>query len=74
MKISKDAAALMIERAVQWNGLINENIVGVQALCKNDDDLNFVRRASGAVMAEILLQIVTPIIKQYPDLKPDQLK
>ena len=70
MKLSRDAAELMMARAVQWNAAINETIREVESLCTNEAEFKALRRECGGVMAEILDRIVNPVIAQYPALKP----
>ena len=48
---------------------LNESIILVQDTCSEDEFKDY-RRAVGAVMGEILLEVLNPLYKQHPSLKP----
>lgn len=49
---------------------LNESVAGVMNDCPEDEFAKY-RRAVGAIMAEVLLQVLNPIYKEHPSLKPE---
>jgi hypothetical protein len=51
---------------------LNQSIILVQDTCSAEEFKDY-RRSVGAVMGEILLEVLNPLYKQHPSLKPKGL-
>ncbi len=67
--IAKQTSDLMLE----FGGRLDASVALVKESC-NEEELNGYRRAVGAIMAEMLLQVMNPLYRRHPDLKPAGLK
>jgi hypothetical protein len=67
--VAKEITELMLK----INGEINNSLFIVQ---ESSDEVSYGRYKAAAanIMGEILIEILNPIFKQYPDLIPDGLK
>lgn len=66
--IAKRISDLMLEIGDR----LNESIAEIETACPPDEFAVY-RRAAGAVMAEILLQILNPLYRDHPSLTPPGL-
>jgi hypothetical protein len=66
--IAKQVSQLMLEYAAR----LDASVALVQSEC-SPDELAVYRLAVGTVMGDMLLEIMNPLYKMHPDLKPPQL-
>jgi hypothetical protein len=66
--VAKRVSDLMLEIGDR----VNESIAEIRTACPPDEFANY-RRAAGAVMAEILLQVLNPLYRDHPSLRPPGL-
>ncbi|MBI5874303.1 MAG: hypothetical protein HZB81_00365 [Deltaproteobacteria bacterium] len=52
---------------------IDKSVVLVKNTC-DSEEFEIYRKAIGKIMGTMLVDIMNPIYKQYPDIKPPQLK
>jgi type II secretory pathway component PulF len=67
--IAKQISALMLE----YGAKLDESISLVMAHC-TEDELKRYRQSVGHILGYMLLEIMNPLYKEYPDLKPPELK
>ncbi len=70
MLASADTAKKVNELLVQCLTNLNESarLVQVEA---SEEEFKGYRRAVGAVMGELLLEVLNPLYSEHPELKPD---
>lgn len=66
-------AARISETMLQVFEQLNNSIFPVMENCSTEEFKRY-RRAVGAIMAEILLQIMNPLYAKHPDLKPPEME
>lgn len=64
-EFAKNCTELVLEYSAKLDASVAEAQVRLNA-----EEFNLYRRAVGAVMAEGLIQILNPVFRQHPDLKP----
>ena len=69
----KDIAREINELMLEYSKKIDTTIAQVQSSCSNEEFEKY-RKASGVVLGNILLEIMNPIYKEHPDLKPKELE
>jgi len=69
----KDIACEINELMLEYSKKIDATIAQVQSSCSNEEFEKY-RKASGVVLGNILLEIMNPIYKEHPDLKPKELE
>ncbi len=57
----------------QCSALLNESVRQVMETCPEEEFKNY-RRTVAAIMADVYLNVMKPIHRQYPDLEPAELK
>ena len=72
MIASKETAKQIVDLMLQTGARIDESVALVQAQGSAQDLANY-RRAAGAVMGEILIEVLNPLFKEHPELRPPQL-
>lgn len=71
--IKNEAVARQIsELMLDIGGRLDQSVADVQESC-SPDEFRVYRRAVGAVMAEILLEIMDPLYAEHPSIKPPGL-
>ena len=68
-RIAKQISDLMVEFGARLNGsvaLVKENC--------SEEELNTYRTAVGGILADMLFEIMNPLYKRHPGLKPEGLK
>jgi hypothetical protein len=68
MAVARQVSDLMVE----ISGRLNNSIVTVEEKCPSEE-FEAYRRAVGAIMGEILLEVMNPLYKEHPTLKPSGL-
>lgn len=66
---AKSVLALMFD----YGGKLNDAMLMVRESSDQEEFAHY-RRAFGNVLDSAFEQIINPILEEYPDLKPDQLK
>jgi hypothetical protein len=72
MIANRDIAKQIVDLMLETGARIDESVALVQARGTVDDLENY-RHAAGAVMGEILIEVLNPLFKRHPDLAPPQL-
>lgn len=67
--IAKQISNLMLE----FGARLNESVLLVKNGC-SEEGLNVYRRAIGEVMGYMLTEIMNPLYKRHPTLKPKELR
>lgn len=66
---AREISSLMLE----LSGKLNESIVLV-ASDGNADETEYYKKTVGRIMGDLFVEIMRPIYKEYPDLKPHGLR
>jgi hypothetical protein len=66
--LAQEVSTLMLE----YGARLNDLVARAQVACPDSEFQQF-RRGIGTVMGNMLLEIMNPLYKQHPDLKPKQL-
>ncbi|WP_373877500.1 hypothetical protein, partial [Escherichia fergusonii] len=66
--LAADISALMLNIGSQ----LDASVLYVQQAC-DESELNIYRSAVGEIMGRMLIDIMNPIYKQHPELKPKEL-
>ena len=66
---SEALLALSLPRGKELNGFL----LDIQGKV-SDEDFNALRRMVASVMGEILTSAITPIVAEFPELRPDGLR
>jgi hypothetical protein len=68
-EVAKGVSELMLE----IGSLLNRSVTTVQEHC-SESETNQYRKIVGVIMGEMLLEVMNPIYRDHPDLKPPSLK
>ena len=68
----KSVAQQISELMLEYSGRINESILLVQETCSPQEFKTY-RLAAAKVMGEMLLEVMNPLYREHPDLKPKGL-
>ena len=60
------------ELMLEYSERINESILLVQQKCSHEEFKAY-RLAAAKVMGEMLLEVMNPLYREHPDLKPEGL-
>lgn len=71
--MNKDTAEAILKTMLSVSGVLNDSIFNVMNT-EDGDELKKYKRTMGSLMGTILLDVIYPIIEQYPDLTPDHLR
>ena len=66
---NKHAAIKINEKILKISEILNEIILIAEEECQHEEFLNL-RNATGKVLGEILFEILNPLYKDHPDIKP----
>ncbi len=66
----REAASKVLAAAFKASGILDQSIHDVIA-SSTAEEVTAYKRAVGTVMAEILFEILNPIISEHPDLAPE---
>jgi hypothetical protein len=68
--IKNDAVARQIsDLMIEISGRLDASIVTVEENCSSEE-FKIYRRAVGSILGEILLEVMNPLYKEHPSLKP----
>lgn len=73
MITDKQAARQVSEKFLAAGKLLDEACAAVQAHCPADEWERF-RRVAGGILGDMLLNVMNPLYREHPDLKPDGLR
>jgi hypothetical protein len=68
-KIAKEISDLMLSFGAKLDG----SVAMVKEEC-DEEDFKKYRLAVGKILGEMLLEVMNPIYKDHPDIKPPELK
>lgn len=68
-KVAKQVSDLMLD----YSQRIDRSIAVVEDNC-NPDEFKAYRLAAGKILAEIYLEVLTPLYQKHPELKPHGMK
>jgi hypothetical protein len=69
----KDVAAEVSKLMLEFGSRLDASVALVQVKC-SATELQAYRRAIGKIMGEMLLEVMNPLYRKHPDLKPKELK
>jgi hypothetical protein len=69
----KEIAGKINDLMLDYGWRIDETIALVKQYCSKEE-FEAYRNAAGKVLGEMLLEVMNPIYKEHPDLKPKGLK
>lgn len=70
--MSRDAAKKIVELVIKHGAEQDQVLSDIQSMC-SEDEFSQYRRMIGKSMGSMLLDVLNPIVRMYPDLKPPQL-
>jgi hypothetical protein len=73
MITDKTLAAQLNNQLLEMSRQLNFSIAEVQQKC-SDEEFNAYRRGAATVMADLYVEILRPLYKTHPDLKPAELE
>ena len=65
--MSREAAKIILETIMRHSGEQNNVLFDIQPLC-TEAEFSAYRQMIGRSMGEMLLEVVNPILRDYPDL------
>lgn len=65
-KIAEEISVLMLHVTAQ----INESIAHVQGVC-TEDEFKAYRGACAQILGDVIFNVLNPLYKSHPDLKPE---
>ncbi|MFT0213718.1 hypothetical protein VQ643_14140 [Pseudomonas sp. F1_0610] len=71
--MNKETAIEIINLMLECGDKLNTSVALVESNCSESYFVNY-RRVVGHLMGGMLLNIMNPIFKEYPELEPEQLK
>lgn len=72
MVSDKQIASEISSRVLEVNRLLNE-VISLAQGGSSPDELSVLKLAVGRVLGELLVEIVNPLYRAHPELKPDGL-
>ncbi len=69
----KTIAAQLSKMLLEISGQLDRSVAEVQGKC-SDEEFNAYRRGAATVMWELYDQLLRPLYKTHPDLKPPELE
>ncbi|HZP76582.1 MAG TPA: hypothetical protein VFB45_10600 [Pseudolabrys sp.] len=71
--MSREAAKIVLDAVLRHAAEQDTALIEIQAKCSPEEFKRY-KQMIGKSMGAIFLEIVHPIVAQYPDLKPPQMK
>ena len=71
--MSHEAAKKIIDVLIKHGKEQNQLLIDIEATCSKEEFARY-RKMIGKSMGSMLLDVINPIIRIYPDLKPPQLE
>ena len=69
----KETASKINDLMLEFSKKLNESALLVQQDCPDPEFQNY-KKAVGYIMGRMFMDVMRPIYKDHPDLKPEQLK
>ncbi|GKX60243.1 hypothetical protein [Leminorella grimontii] len=69
---NKDVARNISELMLRMGGELNDSLFLVKARCNEDEYLVYKKQVAN-LMGDMLLNILNPLYKKHPDIKPKEL-
>lgn len=73
MIIKSEVAKVISDLMIDCGGKLDESVSMVRDNC-SPEEFRMYRTAIGKVMGEILLEVLNPLYKLHPDIKPTEMK
>lgn len=70
---NKDVAQKISLLMLEYGSRINESIAHVKEHC-SEEEFKVYRKAAGIIMGEMLINVMNPLYREHPDLKPKELR
>jgi hypothetical protein len=70
--MSHEAAKKIMDLVIRQGAEQNQVLLDIQPICSQEDFRRY-RRMIARSMGSMLLDVMNPIIQEYPDLKPPEL-
>ena len=70
--MSREAAKMILDVVIRHGAEQDAALAKIQELCTQEEFSEF-KQMIGKSMGAMLLDVIAPIAKKYPDLKPPQL-
>jgi hypothetical protein len=70
--LSREAAKKIIETVQRHTGEQNNVLLEIQPLC-TEDEFSTYKQMIGRSMGEMFVEVIVPIMREYPDLTPPEL-
>ena len=70
---NRKIAKLITTRILECGARLDETTALVKREC-SADEFDAFKKVAGRIMGEMLLEVLAPIFKQHPDLKPNRLR
>ena len=71
--MEKIEAKKIVDLMVRLGGELNSSLLEVQQSC-NEVEFTQYRKSIAHIMGYMLVEIINPIVRDYPDLKPSELE
>ncbi|MDI1346897.1 MAG: hypothetical protein PSV22_22805 [Pseudolabrys sp.] len=71
--MSREAAKKIVELIVKQGAEQNQILLDIESTCSKEEFARY-RRMIGKSMRSMLLDVLNPIVRTYPDLRPPQLE
>jgi len=71
--MKKETAAAVSKLMLEYGAKLNDSVRVVMETCSKEEFHTY-RRAVGKVMGTMLTEIMNPIYREHPDLKPQKLR
>lgn len=69
----RDVAERVVKECLQTNNRLNVLLREVEADCSSDE-FKKLKRGVGSVLGSLLIDLLNPVLKEYPDLRPTGLE
>lgn len=70
--MDKQVASSIIDLMVEFGDRLNSSVIEVKC-SSSEEEFNNYKNAVGKIMGYMLLDVINPIVEEYPDLKPEGL-
>ncbi|MEH2513141.1 hypothetical protein V1291_004495 [Nitrobacteraceae bacterium AZCC 1564] len=67
--MSREAAKIILETVLRHGAEQNNALIEIEPLC-TEAEFSFYKQMIGRSMGEMLLDVINPILRDYPDLMP----
>jgi hypothetical protein len=71
--LSREAAKIILDTVMRHSGEQNNALLDIQPLC-TEEEFSSYKQMIGRSMGEMLVEVINPILRDYPDLTPPELQ